>query len=104
LDKLDGKITPELERVLATSEQPIEPRKLLEAERVLELANQAHSLYEMQDCADKGKVLKIVLSNCSTDGIALWPVYRKPFDLIFNRAKNEEWCARKDSNLRPFGS
>jgi site-specific DNA recombinase len=119
LDKLDGKITPELwsrlqrdwqqeevrlERVLATLEQPIEPRKLLEAERALELANQAHSLYEMQDCADKGKVLKIVLSNCSTDGITLWPVYRKPFDLIFNRAKTEEWCARRDSNSRPFGS
>jgi len=42
--------------------------------------------------------------NCSTDGIILWPVYRKPFDMIFNRPKTEEWCARKDSNLRPFGS
>jgi hypothetical protein len=41
----------------------------------------------------------VVLSNCSTDGITLWPVYRKPFDLIFNRAKTEEWCAREDSNF-----
>jgi hypothetical protein len=58
----------------------------------------------MQNCVEQGKVLKMVLLNCSTDGIILWPVYRKPFDMIFNRPKTEEWCARKDSNLRPFGS
>jgi hypothetical protein len=93
-----------LERVLATLHEPLQPRRILEAERALELANKAHSLYKMQNCADQGKVLKMVLSNCSTDGITLWPVYRKPFDMIFNRAKTEEWCARRDSNSRPFGS
>jgi hypothetical protein len=82
----------------------LEPQWLLDAERALELANKAHSLYEMQNCDEQGKLLKLVLSNCSTGGITLWPVYRKPFDMIFNRTKTEEWCARRDSNPRPFGS
>jgi hypothetical protein len=93
-----------LEGLLVALQAPLEPERLLDAERALELANKAHSLYERQPCEDKGKLLKIVLSNCSTDGVTLWPVYRKPFDLIFNRVKTEEWCARRDSNSRPFGS
>jgi len=32
----------------------------------------------------------IVLLNCSADGVSLWPVYRKPFDLTFERAKGED--------------
>ena len=93
-----------LEGLLVALQAPLQPERLLDAERALELANKAHSLYERQPCEDKGKLLKIVLSNCSTDGVTLWPVYRKPFDLIFNRVKTEEWCARRDSNSRPFGS
>ena len=118
-DKLDGNIEPEfwsrlqrdwqqeemrLEGLLVALQAPLEPQRLLDAERALELANKALPLYETQSCEDKGKLLKIVLSNCSTDGVSLWPVYRKPFDMIFNRAKTEEWCARRDSNSRPFGS
>jgi site-specific DNA recombinase len=118
-DKLDGNITPEfwsriqqdwqqeemrLEQKRTVLRQPLEPQRLLDAERALELANKAHSLYEMQNSLDQGKLLKMVLSNCSTDGVTLRPVYKKPFDLIFNRAKTEEWCARRDSNSRPFGS
>jgi site-specific DNA recombinase len=113
-DKLDGNIAPEfwsrlqrdwqqeemrLEGLLVTLQAPVEPQRLSDAERALELANKAHSLYERQTCEDKGKLLKIVLSNCSTDGVTLWPVYRKPFDMIFNRVKTEEWCAREDSNF-----
>ena len=37
-----------------------------------------------------------VLLNCATDGVSLWPTYRRPFDLIFRRAKNEEWSALAD--------
>jgi hypothetical protein len=61
--------------------------------RPSELSNKAHSLYEMQNCMEQGKVLKM---NCSTDGVTVWPVYKNPFDMIFNRAKNEEWCALGD--------
>ncbi len=117
-DKLDGKITEEFwgrmqetlrqdeSRLMRTLEGLQRPaiNQLLNAERALELANKAHLLYESQTCNEKGKLLRLVLSNCSTDGVSLWPVYRKPFDMIFNRVKNEEWCARRDSNPRPSGS
>jgi len=36
------------------------------------------------------------------EGYSLYPAYTKPFDLIFERAKTEEWCARRDSNSRPI--
>jgi Recombinase len=41
--------------------------------------------------------------NCSTDGVSLTPTYRKPFDAVFRRAKNQEWSGREDLNLRPPG-
>ena len=64
--------------------------------------NRAYSLYVRQNAADQGKLLEMVLSNCTTDGVNLYPAYRKPFDLIFERAKTEEWRARRDSNLSRF--
>jgi hypothetical protein len=33
--------------------------------------NMAYSLNEMQNNADQGKLLKMVLSNCSTDGVTI---------------------------------
>ena len=117
-DKLDGKITEEFwtrkseewqgeEQQIRSAIQALEPGKperMLDAVRILELANKAYSLYLRQSAAEKAKLLKIVLSNCSIDATNLYPTYRKPFDLIFMRAKNEEWRARRDSNSRPSGS
>ena len=37
--------------------------------------------------------LRTVLGR-ATDGVTVTPTYRKPFDLIFQRAKNEEWSGR----------
>jgi hypothetical protein len=72
------------------------------ASLVLVLAgNKAYSLYVKQTPEEKAKLLRLVLSNCSVDAVSLYPTYRKPFDLIFERAKNEEWRARGDSNSRP---
>ena len=51
--------------------------------------------------SEKAKLLRMVLSNCAVDAANIYPTYRKPFDLIFERAKNEEWRARRDSNPRP---
>jgi site-specific DNA recombinase len=117
-DKLDGKITEELwSRKSAewqTEEQQvrmaihalaeIKPERMLVAGRILELANKAYSLYVEQSPAEKAKLLNLVLSNCAIDAASIYPTYRKPFDVIFQRVKNEEWCARGDSNSRPFGS
>ena len=74
------------------------PEKLLDGVRILELANKAYFLYLRQPPIEKAKLLRIVLSNCKIDAARLDPTYRKPFDLIFQRVKNEEWLPGLDSN------
>jgi len=66
--------------------------------RILELANKAYFLYLRQPPAEKAKLLRIVLSNCKVDALSVYPTYRKPFDLIFNRVKTKEWLPGLDSN------
>jgi hypothetical protein len=44
----------------------------------------------------------MVLSNCKIDAASLEPTYRKPFDLIFQRVKKEEWLALED-DFRTLG-
>jgi site-specific DNA recombinase len=117
-DKLDGKITPELwerkiteyrdqERAamvqMSRSSVPVSQENVLSAKRIFELAANAHSLYLTRNSTEQGQLLKTVLLNCSTDGLNLWPVYRKPFDRIFEHAKTENWSGREDLNLRPPG-
>jgi site-specific DNA recombinase len=114
IDKLDGKIDAAFwQRKSAewrADEQQVSmavsgldqasPDRLLNASRILELANKARFLYVRQNPAEKAKLLKMVLSNCTIDSATIYPTYRKPFDLIFQRAKNEEWRRERDSNPR----
>jgi hypothetical protein len=86
----------ELEATLYRLEKPVGPQNVLTAQRILELANRAYSLYLTRNHAERGQLLKSVLLNCATDGVNLTPTYREPFDLIFQRAKNEEWLALAD--------
>jgi len=88
---------------LALQLEQTSPDMLLTAKRTLELANKAYFLYVTQNPTEQGKLLKKVLLNCRVDGVSLYPTYRKPFDLIFNRAKNHEWSGREDLNLRRPG-
>jgi len=107
-DKLDGKLDEqmwtrkmkdcrdqeiELEATLHGLETAVTPERVLTAQRILELANRAYSLYLTRNHTERGQLLKSVLLNCAADGVSLMPTYRKPFDLIFQRAKNEEWSA-----------
>jgi site-specific DNA recombinase len=107
VDRLEGKISEEFwERKTAewqAEEQQIllalqgleqaQPERMLDGVRTLELANKAYFLYVRQPAAERAKLLRMVLSNCAIDAATLYPTYRKPFDLIFQRAKNEEWRA-----------
>jgi hypothetical protein len=68
-------------------------------EKIFELAQPAHSLYLTRKTEEQAQLLKKVVLNYETDGVSLYPTYRKPFDLIFKRAKNEEWSGRQDLNL-----
>jgi site-specific DNA recombinase len=115
MDKLDGKISEEFwtrksAEWLAEEQQVLfamqgldnaKPERIVDAVRTLELANKAHFLYVNQCPAEKAKLLKMVLSNCTVDAVSVFPSYKKPFDLIFARVKNEEWCGWRDSNPRP---
>jgi site-specific DNA recombinase len=116
-DKLDGKISEEfwdrkqaectdqergLQVQIVRASEPATAETVLTVERVFELAQSAYSLYLTRNPAEQGQLLKSVLLNCSTDGVSLWPVYRKPFDLIFQRAKKQEWSGRADLNCRPL--
>jgi site-specific DNA recombinase len=115
-DKLDGKISEEFwarkasewqseEHQILSSIQSLRaarPERLLDASRILELANKAYFLYVKQPPAEKAKLLKIVLSNCAIDAVNIYPTYSKPFDLIFQRSKTEEWRAWRGSNPRPL--
>jgi site-specific DNA recombinase len=85
---------------IRTTEESKAPTSL-DLSRILELANKAYSLYERQKPAEQAKLLRLVVSNFATDGVSVSATYRKPFDLIFKRAKSKEWRARRDSNSRP---
>ncbi len=118
LDKLDGKISEEFwtrksaEWIAEEQHVSLEiqglasanPDRMIDAVRIFELANKAHFLYVSQPAPEKAKLLRMVLSNCAVDAVNIYPSYKKPFDLIFARAKNEEWRARRDSNPRPSAS
>jgi site-specific DNA recombinase len=83
----------ELESELSSLKVLVTAESVLTVKRIFELANRAHFLYFTRNQADRGQLLKSVLLNCGTDGVSLWPVYRKPFDVIFERAKKQEWWA-----------
>ena len=117
-DKLDGRISEgfwearsvswnQEEQQILLALQGLEqqsPDRTFDGIRILELANKAYFLYLRQPAAEKAKLLRIVLSNCLVDTASVYPTYRKPFDLIFERAQKEEWRARRESNSRPIGS
>jgi hypothetical protein len=103
IDKLDGKISEEFwhlqNTAWATEEFRIKSRiaglvkgegekQMLNIERILELAQNAHSLYLTRKLAEQAQLLQKVLLNCSIDAVSLYPTYIEPFGLIFNRAKN----------------
>ncbi len=114
MDKLDGKVAEDFwqrkttewqmeEQQVLMAMQGLEQASadtLLTAKKALELANKAYFLYVRQTPAEQAKLLKMVLSNCRIDDATLYPTYRKPFDLIFERAKTKEWRRGGDSNPR----
>ncbi len=116
-DKLAGKISEEfwdrkqtdwfteerrLKEQIEETGRGVRDERLLETRRILELAQRAHSLYLTRKPAEQADLLKMVLWNCKTDGVTLYPAYRKPFDLICQRVKNQEWSGRADLNCRPL--
>ena len=116
-DKLDGKISEEfwqrkqadwqaeeirIKSLIAGLEEGESGARLQNVQRILELAQKAYFLYLTRKPREQAELLRSVHLNCSIDAVSLYPTYRKPFDLIFNRAENEEWSGRADLNCRPL--
>ena len=116
-DKLDGKISEdywqrkhtewqreetEIESALQAATGAKSAERLLDAKRILELAQRAYSLYLTRKPAEQADLLRKVLLNCSMDAVSITPTYRKPFDMIFKRAKRKEWSGWADLNCRPL--
>ena len=112
-DKLDGKISEEFwQRKMSDWQMEEQQAKMaldglssvetsdraLDAGKVFELANRAYYLYLSQDSGERAKLLRMMCSNFSVDAVSATPTYRYPFDMIFQRAKKEEWSGRLDSN------
>lgn len=52
------------------------------AQKAIELSYQAESLYLRASPQQKRRLLKSVLSNCILKGPTLYPIYKKPFDIL----------------------
>ncbi len=70
------------------------------AEKILELAKDAHSLYLSRNGDDRRKLINLVLSNCTLDAGNLRYEYEKPFDLFEKMVSCKEWWAIGDLNTR----
>jgi hypothetical protein len=96
MDKLDGRIDNEFfDRKAADfraeqcrlmrdidAHQVANKSYIEEGIKLLELAHQAHRLFESQPPSEKRKLLDFVLSNCRWKDGQLEADYRQPFDLI----------------------
>ncbi len=84
-----------------------------EGVQLLELAHNAHALFESQPPTKKKKLLDFVLSNCAWKGGELAAKYRQPFDILAvavaanqqqaglgsaETARNDIWLPSEDSN------
>jgi hypothetical protein len=100
-DKLDGKISEEFwERKVAEwqaegeqiqvavqSLEQVKPERILDAVKILELANKAYFLYLKQTPTEKAKLLRLVLSNCAMDAVSVYPNLQKAVRPDFPESK-----------------
>lgn len=127
LDKLDGRITLDVYDRLSKEWQEQRHKLMAQTQShqqasdnyhfdgvmLLELAQNARRLYEMQPPQEQRRLLDILLSNCTWGGNELKPTLKQPFDLIAETnakakmvamaetpktAENEIWLGDVDSN------
>ncbi len=72
-----------------------------EASEILELSKMAYSLYISRSEKEKRQLLRSLLSNCLSDGVSLYPTYKKPFNFIAEGRETQIKLLGQDSNLRP---
>ncbi|MBI4064533.1 MAG: recombinase family protein [Elusimicrobia bacterium] len=58
---------------------------------LLELAHEAHSMYQVRSLPQKRQLLNFVVSNLKVEGENLIPSYKKPFDLLAQGRNRTNW-------------
>lgn len=71
---------------------------LVTAERVLELAKNAKSLWEERSPTERRDLLEALVSNPTLDGRSVRYDVRKPFDVISKMGGDDGWRPQRDSN------
>ena len=72
--------------------------------KIIELAQNAYSLWLRQNPHEKAKLLRILLSNCTFDGVSLHPTYRKPFCWLAEGLDCSNWQGLLDDFRNYFHS
>jgi site-specific DNA recombinase len=102
VDKLEGKIEADFFKQMHDRWRSEQSRLLADIEhhevanasyieqgiKILELAQNARPLYELQPPGEKRRLLNFILSNCLWDDGDLTPNLRQPFDLIMQTAES----------------
>ncbi len=75
---------------------------LVTAQRTLELASRAKSLWNSRSPHERRDLLEKLLSNQSWDGVTARYDLRKPFDVLAKMRGDGDWRPRPESNQRPW--
>lgn len=73
---------------------------LRSAQRILEIAIQAKTLWNVRSPSAKRELLDAILSNPRLRGESVEYELKKPFQALSEMAEGPDWRARKDSNFR----
>ncbi len=68
------------------------------SEKILELAKSAESLWKSVSAEERLKFLKSILSNQQLDGVSLRYTLKRPFAVLAEMKKKDEWCLGPESN------
>jgi site-specific DNA recombinase len=74
---------------------------LEEGVRLLELARQAHALFQKQEAREKRRLLNFLLSNCARKGGELTAVFRQPFDMLADANVHQREWDGQDAPTKP---
>jgi site-specific DNA recombinase len=86
-----------MERLSAANDE-LDDKYLDTAERIFELAKRARSLWNERTPSEKRELLETLLSKSRLHGAKVQYEMRKPFAILAEMAKGNDWRARHDSN------
>ena len=84
------------ERLLEQSQIAITGAFYETSEKILELAKNAESLWKMASPLERLKFLKTILSNQQLDGLNVRYELKKPFAVLAEMKRKDEWCSLID--------